>query len=52
MAEKARKAAIDANNEIIEKQNKNQEQIEKNKELYSSIEEVNKKYKAGAISRD
>ena len=35
----------------IEKYNKTQEQIEKNKELYTAIDELNKKYEDGEITR-
>jgi len=35
----------------IEKYNKTQEEIEKNKELYAAIDELNKKYEDGKITR-
>ena len=50
-ADEANEAAIEANKAAIETANQQQEEIEKNKQLYSSIEELNEKYKEGEISR-
>ena len=50
-AEEARKAQIQENNATIDAANKKQEQIAKHKELYSSLEDLNQKYKQNEISR-
>ena len=50
-AEQARKNAIQEADAEIEKENKIQEEIEAQKELYTSLEELNKKSKDGEISR-
>ena len=50
-AEEARKAQIQENNATIDEANKKQQQLAKNQELYESIEQLNKKYKEGQISR-
>ena len=50
-AEEARKAQIELNNTTIQEANTLQEQLNKNQELYKSIEELNQKYKEGQITR-
>ena len=44
-------AKIKLANESIEEENKRQEQIASNKQLYKSIEDLNEKYKQGQITR-
>lgn len=51
-ADEANKSQQEFYNTEIEKSNKTQEQIEKNKELYAAIDELNKKYEDGEITRN
>lgn len=50
-ADEANEAAIKLRQTQIQNQNKRQEQIQTNKKLYSSIEDLNKKYQDGQITR-
>ena len=50
-AQKARKQRIEEAKTSIEEQNQKQEQIEKNKELYKSLDDLNQQYKEGQITR-
>ena len=50
-ANEANKAAIEFHKTNIEEANKKQQQINKNKQLYTSLEELNQKYKQGEITR-
>ena len=49
--EKANQAAIENDNKTIEEENKKQEEIESNRELWESLEELNKKYQDGDMTR-
>ena len=50
-AEEARKAQIELNNTKIEDENKIQERVESERELFKSLDELDQKYKEGEISR-
>ena len=50
--EEANRAAIQNNNETIENAKSKQEQYEKNKELYDSLDDLNQQYKDGQITRN
>ena len=50
-AQKARKQRIEEAKTRIDEQNQKQEQIEKNKELCKSLEDLNQQYKEGQITR-
>ena len=49
--EAANQKIIDTNKDVIESENKKQEQLEKNKQVASSVEQLNTKYQEGSISR-
>ena len=50
-SEEARKATIESSRAIIDEQNAVQDKIDSNRELYNSLDELNKKYHQGIISR-
>ena len=50
-SDEATKAAIDFNNEIIDTENKKQDEITANKQLLSSLEGLDEQYKNGEITR-
>lgn len=50
-ANEANKAAIEFNKTNIQENNKKEQQIKKNKELYTSLEELDKQYQQGEITR-
>ena len=49
--QEAKQAAIEANNAIIDSENKKQEEIQTNKQLITSLQELDKKYQEHEISR-
>lgn len=49
--DEANEAAIEFNKTNIQESNKKEQQIKKNKELYTSLEELDKKYQQGEITR-
>lgn len=50
-SEENRKATIESSRAIIDEQNAVQDKINSNRELYNSLDELNKKYSQGTISR-